>query len=510
MSQLKFVRSKSTNRSNPLGKIQQKLKQVQKPGKLHVSVGRSRQSSQTREDLLISNPKLKTDQQVSQLRQINGNVVSLQTSDTWQLKPPLSHDPGQINNSRKFSNSSQYNGNWGNIYSKQHYYTQTTCCTPKLSESENTFKFDTLQIKTNKLNSADPKTITVSDTNTNSKFNFNQFALKQSRIINQDCNLEEELFRIQSSVDINTKMKQNQVSNHEQIKQNIEKIEQIILDRYPAFTKKNLVNTKPIVEQNENEDLQAMKFSTKSTQRQIPKSFSEILTERSIVLNVPKEYKEIEIQTSFSQNQKSEPTQQGNIKHVECKTSTNASVQTKTKNRNLGLFQYQLSFFSPKINRNFVESDLISLDDYQQQIIYGTQQENKTINQQLRDIDLNQYLRSQIMSQKSNNLTMNFDSIEDSQHFNLQAEPKEINANLIDNKFSNNRSVSQGVFQNSCSSISKSKIEKEGLFQSSKCYKDHLNLLTNQTSQEKKQRYPLRNQNQGYKKHQRSKQTKKK
>ncbi|CAK64925.1 unnamed protein product (macronuclear) [Paramecium tetraurelia] len=508
MSQLKFVRSKSTNRSNPLGKIQQKLKQVQKPGKLHVSVGRSRQSSQTREDLLISNPKLKTDQQVSQHHHINRNGVSLQASDAWQLKPPLSHDAGQINNSRKFSNSSQYNGNLGNIYSKQHYYTQTTCCTPKLSESENIFKFDTLQIKTNKLNSTDQKTMIVSDTNPNSTFNFNQFAPKQSRIINQDCNLEEELFRVQSSVDINTKIKQNQVSNHEQIKLNIEKIDQIILDRYPAFTKKNLVNTKPIIEQNENEDLQAMKFSTKSSQRQIPKSFSEILTERSIVLNLPKEYKETDIQTSFSQYQESEPKQQGHARQVECKSTTNASVQTKTKNRNLGLFQYQLSFFSPKVNRNFVESDLISLDDYQQQIIYGNQQENKTINQQLRDIDLNQYLRSQILSQKNNNLTMNLDSIEDPQHFNLQAEPKEINTNLVDNKFNNNRSVSLG--QNSCSSISKSKIEKEGLFQSSKCYKDHLSLLTNQTSQEKKQRYPLRNSNQSYKKQQRPKQTKKK
>lgn len=43
MNQLKFIRSKSTAKHSPHGK--QLLKKVSKPGKLNVSVGKSRQSS---------------------------------------------------------------------------------------------------------------------------------------------------------------------------------------------------------------------------------------------------------------------------------------------------------------------------------------------------------------------------------------------------------------------------------------------------------------------------------
>lgn len=43
MNQLKFVRSKSTVRHSPLKN--QLLKKVSKPGKLNVSVGKSRQTS---------------------------------------------------------------------------------------------------------------------------------------------------------------------------------------------------------------------------------------------------------------------------------------------------------------------------------------------------------------------------------------------------------------------------------------------------------------------------------
>ncbi|CAD8210855.1 unnamed protein product [Paramecium pentaurelia] len=494
MSQLKFVRSKSTIRSNPLGKLQSKLKLVQKPGKLHVSVGRSRQSSQTNEDLLISNPKHQMDLQVLQLHQINENTIPLQTSDICQsIILPLSHDARLINNSRKFSNSTQYNGNWANIYNQQHYQTQTTCCSPKLSENENIFKFDVLQFKSNKLNSTDQKSISISDTNLNSKFNFNQFSIKQTikqnKSINQVSNLQVEQLKQQTN--INTKIKQNQMSIDQQIQQ---KSEQLNLDQNKTF---NLVNTKPIIELNEN---QLNEFSTKQSQRQIPKSFSEIMTERSIVLNVPKEQKDIQIQTSFSQNNKYEPSQSV---HLFSKSTTNASVQTKSKNKNLGLFQYQLSYLSPKINRNFQESDLISLDDYQQQFIYGTQQEYKNKMKQINNIDQNQQLIQSILRQQSN---IDLDSIEDSKYFNLQAEPKEINMNIIDKKFNNNnkRSISKVVIQNNCSSISKNKIDKGCSLQSSKSYKEHLNILTNQQNSQdqnqpfivldKKQRYPLRNQ----------------
>ncbi|CAD8111658.1 unnamed protein product [Paramecium primaurelia] len=484
MSQLKFVRSKSTIRSTPLGKLQSKLKLVQKPGKLHVSVGRSRQSSQTNEDLLISNPKHQMDLQVLQLHQINENTIPLQTSDIWQsIILPLSHDARLINNSRKFSNSTQYNGNWANIYNQQHYQTQTTCCSPKLNENENINKFDVLQFKLNKLNSTDQKSISISQTNLNSKFNFNQFSIKQNKSINQVSNLQVEQQKQQTN--INTQIKQNQMSIDQQIQQ---KSEQFNLDSNKNC---NLINTKPIIELNE--------FSTKQSQRQIPKSFSEIMTERSIVLNVPKEQKDIEIQTSFSQNNKSEPPQ---TMHLFSKSTTNASVQTKSKNKNLGLFQYQLSYLSPKINRNFQESDLISLDDYQQQFMYGTQQEYKIKMKQINNIDQNQQLIQSILRQQSN---IDLDSIEDSKYFNLQAEPKEININIIDKKYNNNnRSISKVVIQNNCQSIQKNKIDKGCSLQSSKSYKEHLNILTNYQNsqdqnqlfivQDKKQRYPLRNQ----------------
>ncbi|CAD8201510.1 unnamed protein product [Paramecium pentaurelia] len=532
MSQLKFVRSKSTTRSNPLGRLKQQLKQIQKPGKLHVSVGRSRQSSQPNEELLISTPKNKMNLKLLQLHQINENTVSVQGSAGWQSLLPLSHDARIINDSNKLSNSTQYNGNWGNIYNKQHYYTQTNYCSQKLDESSKTDKLDGFQVKSTKLNSSNQQSFSVWDANNTSKFNFNQYALKQSELINQQQNLDNDQYRLYNSTHSNNNIKQrNENEMQEQIKnqQKNEKFESMILDIYHTSTNNKQSKTQPIIELNEDEEFQGMKCSTQSSQKQIPKFYSEILTDRSLILKIPKRFKETEIQTNFTQTHQIDTNKYSKL-NQSCKSTTNASVQTKSKKKNLGLFQYQLSYLSPKQNKNFLDTDLLSLDDFQSQIIYESQQEDqhKLQNQYQKEIDFNNN-KSQILSQKSNlylTKQLLLDPEEDSQPFYLQAEPKEINSNLYDKKSNNQKSISKEFTHNSCTNISKGKIEKSTSFQSVNCYKDHLKILINQSSQnnckidqnqpyivqENKQKYPLRSSqnNQNMKKQQRSKQTKKK
>ncbi|CAD8122149.1 unnamed protein product [Paramecium sonneborni] len=540
MSQLKFVRSKSTIKSNPLGRLQQKLKQVQKPGKLHVSVGRSRQSSQNNEEFPISTPKHKLDLKPFKLHQINENTVPLSKSDGWHSLLPLSHHTKLINDSNKLQNSSQSSLNYENIYNKQHYYTQTNYCSPKLSECTKYHKFDTFQFKSNKLNLSDQQSSSDYFSNTTSKFNSNQFLLKSSQIINQQWNSDYEQSKLDSITNFNIHNKcfnENYISSHEQIKissQN-ENRESNIQDIYSTISKKNQVTTKPIIEQNEDDELLAQKCSTAASQRLVPKFYSEILTEKSLILNVPKMFKETEIQTSFTQNQQTDLVESQKSK-VTCKSSTNVSVQTKSKTKKLGLYQYHLSYLSPKVNKNFIEADLLSYDDFKSQIICSNQNniQNKNEPYKLREeIDFNN--RSQILGQQNNiylTKELILDPQDDTQPFYLQAEPKEINPNLLDKNYNNKLNISKEFTQNSCTSISKSKIDKCASFQSIKSYKDHLNILLNQTSQTNckndqnqpyivqqnktnttnKQKYPLRHQqsNKNITQQQKSKQFKKK
>ncbi|CAD8204363.1 unnamed protein product [Paramecium octaurelia] len=533
MSQLKFVRSKSTSRSNPLRRLKQQLKQVQKPGKLYVSVGRSRQSSQPNEELPISTPRNKMDLKLLQLHQINENTVPLQQSVGWQSLLPLSHDARIINDSNKPPNSTQYNGNWGNSDNKQHYYTQTNYCRSKQSESANTDKLYTYQVQSTKLNSSGQLSNSANDSNTTSKFNFNQIALKQSQKINQQLSSDTKQCRLYSSTHSNTNTKfKNESDIYEQInhQQKNEKFESIILDIYPTSARMKQVKTKPIIEQNEDEELQGMKCSTQSSQKEIPKFYSEILCDRSLFLNVPKRFKDTEIQTNFTQTNNIDMTKSYQLSQI-CKSTTNASVQTKTKKKNLGLFQYQLSYLSPKVDKNFLETDLLSLDDFQSQIVYESQPEikNKMKNQHFKEIDFNN--KSQVSIQKGNIYLSNqllLDPEDDSQPFYLQAEPKEINSNLFDKKSNKQKSISKELPHNSCTNLSKGKIEKSASFQSVNCYKDHLKILINQSSQNNckidqnqsylvqdnktnKQRYPLRTSqnNQSTKKQYKSKLTKK-
>ncbi|CAD8077248.1 unnamed protein product [Paramecium primaurelia] len=566
MNQLKFVRSKSTTRSSPLKRIHSKLRQVQKPGKLNVSVGKSRQSSENKEAIHISTPKEKVQKLLQQLSiyQRNSKKSYLETPERTQSFIPLSHERNLFNESIKLQDSN-YRIYKNNMYQKNKQNDQVINLQPKIEESTITEKLDAFQLKQYKRNSSDQTTQdqqspsnTIYANATISQFYYNKEILKQSYSINQLQSADKKQLyqqKHQQIIQKNTPQSQSHSRNNSiknQSKENIISQEQIIknknnskndydeiiLEIYPQFLKQcqqNAITKKTIVEQTEEEEHFPTKLSTKSPQQ--VQLYSELQTDKSLVLISPKVVKDMEMQTSFTQPIKiSQDSIEKPIISNQFDT-VNASVQTKLKKKNLGLFQYQFSYMSPQNNNNHQDIDLLSLGDFQSEILHRTQseferdyniqskQKYKQEMQKIQDFYVNPQIiqtkqqtnqqndsRSFLLSQKSNlffSKEQLLDPQDDNHPYYLQAEPKEINSNFY-LKQVNQDNLSQDHSKQKRTNISNYKLEKGSSFSSTQCYKDHLNILLSQSQQantketqhqpylnqknsiKKKQNYPLR------------------
>ncbi|CAD8085787.1 unnamed protein product [Paramecium sonneborni] len=546
MNQLKFVRSKSTTRSSPLKRIHQKLRQVQKPGKLNVSVGKSRQSSENKDALQISTPKDKVQKilHLLSIHQRNNKQSYLQTPERTQSFVPLSHERKLFNESIKLQDSTHGICSRNNIYQKQILNDQIINMQPKMEISTITEKIDAFQLKLLKINSSDQTTFdqqSPSNTiygNTNiSQFNYKKDILQSSYSINQHQNsdLKQQMLQKhqqqiitknapksqahsrQNSIKNQSKENFYNLASEEQVikkKDSNNDYEEIILDIYPQFLKqcqKDAILKKTIVEQTEEEEHCPTKLSTKSPQ-QNAQLYSELLTDKSLVIVSPKVVKDMEMQTSFTQpKQKLQETVEKQSIQTQFDT-VNASVQTKSKKKNLGLFQYQFQYLSPQNNNNHQDIDLLSLADFQSEILHRTQSEfdkdfnsgsknklQEIKNQKIRDFSIHPSImdikqqnqqqndsRSFLLSQKSNlylSKEQLLDPQDDNQPYYLQAEPKEINSNFYLKQLKSENLFQQNSLQNSVNQ-SKNKVEKGSSFSSTQCYKDHLNILLSQSQQQ--------------------------
>ncbi|CAK69526.1 unnamed protein product (macronuclear) [Paramecium tetraurelia] len=356
MNQLKFVRSKSTTRSSPLKRIHQKLRQVQKPGKLNVSVGKSRETSQNKEVIHVSTPKEKVEKLLQQLSiyQKNSKKSYLETPERTQSFVPLSHERNLFNESIKLQDSAYgfYNNN---IYHKNKQNNQVLNLQPKMEESTITEKLDAFQLKQQKRNSSDQTTFdqqspsnTIYGNATISQFYYNKEILKQSYSINQQQNSDQKQqyfykqpqlpqkngpqsqshsrnnsFKNQSKENAYNATSQEQLIKKKNESKN--DYDEIILEIYPQFLKQcqqNAITKKTIVEQTEEEEHLPTKLSTKSPQQ--VQLYSELLTDKSLVLVSPKVVKDMEMQTSFTQPMKisqdtsEKPTISTQFRHCEC------------------------------------------------------------------------------------------------------------------------------------------------------------------------------------------------
>ncbi|CAD8175297.1 unnamed protein product [Paramecium pentaurelia] len=538
MNQLKFIRSKSTTRPSPLKRIHQKLRQVQKPGKLNVSVGKSRQTSENKETLQMSTPKEKV-QRILQLlsnHQKNNQGTYLETPERTQKAFPLSHERKLFNESMKLQDSA-YGFYTHNIYHQQTQNDQISNQLPQMEESTITEKIDAFQLKFLKMNSQDqitsdqqsPPAIVYGNT-TISQFNQNKEILKQSFQINQQQNKDQKYYNSQQHQQFFSKnipqsqyhSRKNSIKNQqkENLNGQISKesasatntdYNEIILEIYPQFLKQyqQNANTKKMINE-KNEQHCPTKLSTKSPQQ--VKMYSELLTDKSLVLISPKTVKDIEMQTSFTQpiNKSQENVEKQSIQTQF--DTVNASVQTKQKKKNLGLFQYQFSYLSPQNNKNRQDIDLLSLGDFQSEILHRTQSDferdfhsgNKKKQEmqisKIKDFNINPQTtqrkqqrqqqndrRSFLMNQKSNvylSREQLLDPQEDNHHhpYYLQAEPKEMNSNFYLQQVKPDF-VSLENSKQSSANISSNKLEKGSSFLSTQCYKDHLNILLSQSQQ---------------------------
>ncbi|CAD8085061.1 unnamed protein product [Paramecium sonneborni] len=558
MNQLKFIRSKSTTRSSPLKRIHQKLRQVQKPGKLNVSVGKNRQSSENKEPVHISTPKEKV-QKILQLLSIHQRNIKksyLETPERTQSFVPLSHERKLFNESIKLQDSA-YGIYMNNIYHRQTLNDKMINLQPKMEESTITEKLDAFQLKLLKMNSSDQTTFdqlspsaTLYGNAAISQFNYKKEILQQSYQFNQNHNTDlkqkkNQQILIQSNPQSKTHSRKNSIKT--QTKENVNNLvsndqvnkkndsnsnyDEIILEIYPQFLKQcqqNAITKKTIVEQTEEEEHLPTKLSTKSPQQQKAQLYSELLTDKSLVIVSPKVVRDMEMQTSFTQPMKKSQETVGKQQTIQTQFDTvNASVQTKLKKKNLGLFQYQFSYLSPQNNNNRQDIDLLSLEDFQSEILHRTQSEfdkdfhhggknmlgQEVKSPKIKDFNFHPQImqikqqnqqqndsRSFLLSQKSNlylSKEQLLDPQDDNHPYYLQADPKEINSNFYLKQYQPENSSQQNSKQSSVN-CSKNKIEKGSSFSSTQNYKDHLNILINQSQQQgnvkTSQNYPYLNQ----------------